>query len=450
MLKVSKILIDRQENPAALSEPTPYLGWQLESDLQNVHQTAYRICIRDGLMPFWDSGRITDSESAAVRYAGPPLNEECHYTLELTVWDNHGESAQGKAEFSTALFAPRFLTAQWITHTLAENHSECPVFVRHFSAEPVQKARLYLSACGIYTVRLNGQEVSQDWFAPGWTEYASRLQYQVYDVTALIQPENTLEITTANGWYAGYLNGTRQMYGKQTVIFAELSLTCMDSHRVTVATDVRWQWYLGQHREAEFYHGERIDRTAVPTAPQPVVLAEDLNAHAPALVPQQCEPVRVLERRAPVQLLHTPDGTPILDFGQNMAGVVRLDWQGSPGQEITLRFAEALTPDGSLYTANLRTAKATDTFVCSGGKDTFVPRFTYHGFRYVSIAGMGGNPPLDAFTALVLGTDAAATAQFSCSSPLVNRLWANIVWGQRSNFVDVPTDCPQRDERLDR
>ena len=312
----------------------------------------------------------------------------------------------------------------------------------------MQKARLYLSACGIYTVRLNGQEVSQDWFAPGWTEYASRLQYQVYDVTALIQPENTLEITTANGWYAGYLNGTRQVYGKQTAIFAELSLTCMDSHRVTVATDARWQWYLGQHREAEFYHGERIDRTAVPTAPQPVVLAEDLNAHAPALVPQQCEPVRVLERRAPVQLLHTPDGTPILDFGQNMAGVVRLDWQGSPGQEITLRFAEALTPDGSLYTANLRTAKATDTFVCSGGKDTFVPRFTYHGFRYVSIAGMGGNPPLDAFTALVLGTDAAATAQFSCSSPLVNRLWANIVWGQRSNFVDVPTDCPQRDERL--
>ena len=448
MLKVSKILIDRQENPAALSEPTPYLGWQLESDRRNVHQTAYRICIRDGLMPFWDSGRITGSESAAVRYAGPPLNEECHYTLELTVWDNHGESAQGKAEFSTALFAPRFLTAQWITHTLADNHSECPVFVRHFSAEPVQKARLYLSACGIYTVRLNGQEVSQDWFAPGWTEYASRLQYQVYDVTALIQPENTLEITTANGWYAGYLNGTRQVYGKQTAIFAELSLTCMDSHRVTVATDARWQWYLGQHREAEFYHGERIDRTAVPTAPQPVVLAEDLNAHAPALVPQQCEPVRVLERRAPVQLLHTPDGTPILDFGQNMAGVVRLDWQGSPGQEITLRFAEALTPDGSLYTANLRTAKATDTFVCSGGKDTFVPRFTYHGFRYVSIAGMGGNPPLDAFTALVLGTDAAATAQFSCSSPLVNRLWANIVWGQRSNFVDVPTDCPQRDERL--
>lgn len=120
-------LIDRQENPAALSEPTPYLGWQLESDRQNVHQTAYQICIRDGLMPFWDSGRITDSESAAVRYAGPPLNEECHYTLELTVWDNHGESAQGKAEFSTALFAPRFLTAQWITHTLADNHSECPV-----------------------------------------------------------------------------------------------------------------------------------------------------------------------------------------------------------------------------------------------------------------------------------------------------------------------------------
>ena len=205
----------------------------------------------------------------------------------------------------------------------------------------MQKARLYLSACGIYTVRLNGQEVSQDWFAPGWTEYASRLQYQVYDVTALIQPENTLEITTANGWYAGYLNGTRQVYGKQTAIFAELSLTCMDSHRVTVATDARWQWYLGQHREAEFYHGERIDRTAVPTAPQPVVLAEDLNAHAPALVPQQCEPVRVLERRAPVQLLHTPDGTPILDFGQNMAGVVRLDWQGSPGQEITLRFCRS-------------------------------------------------------------------------------------------------------------
>ena len=189
MLKVSKILIDRQENPAALSEPTPYLGWQLESDRRNVHQTAYRICIRDGLMPFWDSGRITGSESAAVRYAGPPLNEECHYTLELTVWDNHGESAQGKAEFSTALFAPRFLTAQWITHTLAENHSECPVFVRHFSAEPVQKARLYLSACGIYTVRLNGQEIA--------SHRGGFLPFEA-DITALAQPGETVTLEVDN------------------------------------------------------------------------------------------------------------------------------------------------------------------------------------------------------------------------------------------------------------
>ena len=185
MLKVSKILIARQENPAALSEQPPYQGWQLESARQNVHQSAYQICIRDGLMPFWDSGRITDSESAAVRYAGPPLNEECRYTLELTVWDNHGESAQGKAEFSTALFAPRFLTAQWITHTLAENHSECPVFVRHFSSEPVQKARLYLSACGIYTVRLNGQEIA--------SHRGGFLPFEA-DITALAQPGETVTL----------------------------------------------------------------------------------------------------------------------------------------------------------------------------------------------------------------------------------------------------------------
>lgn len=445
MLTIRELLVDHQTAPAALAVPRPALNWKLQSDRTNVYQEAYRLVLREGGETVWDSGRVKSAESVAVRYDGPPLREETSCTLALTVWDNQGGQADAEISFRTARFTPQGLTGRWVTHGLTENNSECPVFVRRFSAGPAVRASLCLSACGIYTATLNGQPVSADWFAPGWTEYGSRIQYQTYDVTPLIRPQNTLEVTVANGWYAGYLNGTRQIYGQKTALFAELCLLYADGRRETVATDDRWQWYLGESRAAEFYHGETIDRTAAPAAPQPVaVLEKDLRC----LVPQQSEPVRVAQTLAPAALLHAPDGTPILDFGQNLAGVVELTADGAPGQRITLRFAEALDRDGTLYTANLRTARATDVFVCRGGRETFCPRFTFHGFRYVSVDGMGAEPPLTAFRALALSSALRPAAEFSCSHPLVNRLWSNIQWSQRCNFIDVPTDCPQRDERL--
>ena len=198
-------------------------------------------------------------------------------------------------------------------------------------------------------------------------------------------------------------------------------------------------------RYAEFYHGETVDSTAVPADPVPAAVFDGMDNTR--LVAQQNEPVRIVEKRAPIALLHTPKGETVLDFGQNLSGVVELTVNGTPGQTIVLRHAEVLDRDGNFYTENLRTAKATDTFVCKGGEETFRPRFTYHGFRYVAVEGLE-EIDLSEICACVLRSNYGTTAAFECSNPLVNQLWSNICWGMGDNFVDIPTDCPQRDERL--
>lgn len=446
MLTIKELKVCHRTAPIGLDE-LPSFGWVLQSDKKNVLQNAYRLTVRTGDELVWDSGMEESRESISVSYEGAALIPNTIYQVHLTVWDNCSETAEAATCFETGILANTNFSAQWITHTLPEKETACPVFVKHFDAAAPVLALLYVSACGIYDAAINGNPVSRDFFAPGWTNYRCRLQYQTYDVTKLLEEHNTLEITVAPGWYAGYLNGEGQnhFYGDRVAAFAELHLWYSDGSREIIGTDETWHVTTGPVQCAEFYHGETVDNSISPAAPTSAVLFDGMDRSR--LIAQQNEPVRIVEKRSPIALIHTPNGDTVLDFGQNLSGVVELTVHGTPGQKIILRHAEILDKDGNFYTANLRTAKATDTFICKGGKETFRPRFTYHGFRYVAVKGLE-EIDLSKIRACVLRSDYTPAATFDCSNKLVNQLWSNICWSMGDNFVDIPTDCPQRDERL--
>lgn len=309
---------------------------------------------------------------------------------------------------------------------------------KKFTAYAGEKATLRTTALGLYFAELNGVRVGDAYLTPGWTSYNKMLQVQEYDVSALIKEgENVLTLTVGEGWYCGGLTWEkkRNFYGEQSAVCADLVL----SDR-TVSTDESFSARESFIRESGIYDGETQDFTA---QLKPLTVCE-IAFDKSVLVPQISEPVRGIERLAVKEMIHTPAGELVYDFGQNMAGVVEIktpeDFEGT----LTLQFAEILV-NGNFYTDNLRDAKATDTFKVKGAK-TLSPEFTFHGFRYMKLT--GAELPKENVTAIVRHTDMKRTGHVRTSNARFNRLMENVVWGQKGNFVDVPTDCPQRDERL--
>ncbi len=451
MLSLYDFTVEYREDPIGIDCAAPRFGWKLKSDDRDTVQSFYQIQVtNEHGAACWDSGRIDGARSIAVPYAGNPLCPRTSYQVHVTVTDNHGGTASIFGSFETGLMEPpKNFTAQYITHGFADDLEPAAVFVKSFRAEkPVRRARLYATALGVYEFTLNGKSVSDVKLAPGWTCYHKRLQYQTYDLTPYIREENQIAFTVGNGWYKGILGfyNTGSHYGERTALLAQIELTYEDGAAEIIPTDGTWRSTTGPIRYSEWYHGETIDLSL---DEQETVPAKNYEHSKDILVAQQCEPVRVTQRLPAVELLRTPNGETVLDFGQNLAGVVEARVKYPKGTVLTLRHGEALDENGNLYTKNLRTAKATDAFICSGGEDVFLPRFTCHGFRYV---GIEASAPVELdpgdFTACVVGSDLKQTGFFESNNPLVNRLWKNIDWTQRSNFVDVPTDCPQRDERL--
>ncbi|MBM4062283.1 MAG: rhamnosidase [Planctomycetes bacterium] len=314
--------------------------------------------------------------------------------------------------------------------------------------EPPRRATLYASALGLYEVELNGRKVGDAFFAPGWTDYDKRVYYQAYDVTAAVRAgANALAVLLADGWHSGYVGygHARDHYGERTRARVQLVLEHADGSTQVVASDGSWRASTGPLREADFLMGEVCDMTFAPGPPEPVVVSESkalLQRHPG-------EPVRAIAELRPVSIKQAGDDTWVCDLGQNVAGFARLQVQGRRGQRITLRFAERLNPDGTIYTTNLRSARATDVYVCAGtGVETWQPRFTFHGFQYVEVRGLGKAPEPGTITGVALSSDTPMGGEFACSDPMVDKLVSNIRWTQRMNFIDVPTDCPQRDERL--
>lgn len=324
--------------------------------------------------------------------------------------------------------------------------AECPVFSRAFSVDKaLRSAKLTITAAGVYEAQLNGQRVGDFFLAPGWTTYEKRLQVQEYDVTTMLRSENRLSVTVGSGWFNGTIARQCKPEGVPVLLLAELKMDYTDGTTSCIYTDRNWQTTESAIRYADIYNGETFDAAFEDENPVPAV---EQDFPKTQLIPQEGEIVRLHERLKPVRVIHTPAGETVLDFGQEVTGILQLTVNARRGDHITLRTAEMLDRDGNFYIENYREAKSTMQLFCRDGLQTWQPALTYYGFRYIRVEGWPGEPDPQAFTAIAAYSDMRRTGALNCGVQKVNRLFENIVWGQKGNFLDVPTDCPQRNERL--
>lgn len=454
----------------------PRFNWKLGSDRRNTVQTAYRLQVAAGggsfESPLWDSGKVDSDRSIQVYYEGPALEPRTLYYYRVKVWDGAGRESDWSREewWETALGSSASAEewqARWITPDPARiGPAEKAAFLlrRSFTLRSgIREARIYASAAGLYELYLNGQRVGEDLFTPGWTAYESRLQYQTYDVTGhLREGGNALGVQLGDGWYKSPLTwqeGLSNLYGDRRAVLLQLHVRYEDGTEETVGTDGTWRSATGPVLLSELYEGEIYDagleRRGWSRAEYDAsdwAGTEVLELPYSTLVPQENWPVRVTEVLKPQQVVRTPDGATLLDMGQNMVGRIRMRLAAPKGAVVRLTHAEVLDKEGNFYAENLRSAKQVLKYTASGdGEEEYAPAFTFMGFRFVKVEGLENwtdERYLNSFTGEVIHSDMPRTGEFECSDPLVNRLQANILWGQRGNFLDVPTDCPQRDERL--
>jgi len=470
---ISNLTCEYQINPLGIDVLQPRLSWQMQSDRRGVYQIAYQILaaseeasLASGQALLWDSGKVETDQSIQVPYHGPtPVSGQRIY-WKVRVWDERGEQAESSpAWWEMGLLAGSDWQANWITPDWDEDISRpqpSPLLRRTFDVEgDLVSARIYATSLGLYELRLNGQRVGDAVLTPGWTSYEHRLQYQTYDVTDLLRDgENAMGVILGDGWYRGYMGftGERNLYGDRLALLLQLKLTFEDGRIQIITSDEWWRATPGPIQMSDIYMGEIYDaRLEKPGWDQADF--DDSNwrgvcrlDHPKDNIVAQVGPlVTRQETIRPLHILHSPKGETILDFGQNMVGWVKMRVLGPAGTTITLRHAEVLDQQGNLYTENLRMADQIACYTLKGLPDAdelFEPHFTFHGFRYVSVEGFPGGPTPENFTGVVLHSATPTTGTFECSNPLINQLQHNIVWGQKGNFVDVPTDCPQRDERL--
>lgn len=445
MLTVRTFTCENQRALCVTDEPAPRFGFSLDSDRPGA--ALRRAVLTVG------GWRVETEQQIGIPYEGPPLKPFTRYAAELTVEDDAGETAKAGLEFETGRLDTPW-SAEWISdgaYSFTEK-KVAPVpmtFRRTFHLEKeIRSARIYATAMGVYQLSLNGARVGEEYFAPGFTSYKTNLQYQTYDVTARLRTDNTLTAVVAGGWAVGPFVYTRKnrITASRQALLLELRVVYADGSEAVIGTDRNWQVTEdGPLREADFYDGEVYDAAVEASACSWRSAAPEKLRVNPAIRAARGVPVKAHEEFTPLSCIHVGESL-VYDFGQNFAGVVRLKINGKKGQKILVRHAEILNPDGTLNTAFLRTAKARLEYTCADGVQTYSPRFTYMGFRYVSVEGIAEENI--EVSAVALYSDVAENGGFSCSNELLNQLQSNIRWGAKSNFVDIPTDCPQRDERM--
>lgn len=492
MTTITNLHCEYRTNPLGIDVTTPRLGWQLVTDrteqAPGARQTAYRIfaasdasLLHEKTADLWDSGKIESDQSIQVAYAGKKLVSRQRVHWKVTVWDELGVANESEpAWFEIGLLKPGDWKAKWIGARLTggpRTNVPAPYLRKSFvlrgeeqgyspdastPASKVKSARLYVTALGLYECSLNGQRVGDDVLTPGWTDYHKRVQYQVYDVTCMLQEgENVLGAILGDGWAAGHVGmGARQKYVDRPRLLAQLEITLTDGSKRMIITDRSWKHQFGPLLENDLLMGEAYDaRLEMPGWDRPQfddkgwLGVARFDHPGMAIVATNGPTVRRIEKlkpiSAPVEKGNFIHRSHIFDLGQNMVGWVRFKGSAPAGTTITLHFAEVLNPDGTLYTTNLRAARATDYYTFKGkGEEIWEPRFTFHGFRYVEVVDYPGPITDETITGVVIHSEMVQTGEFTCSDPLINQLQHNILWGQKGNFVDVPTDCPQRDERL--
>lgn len=469
-VKIARLFSENLVEPMGLGVRQPRFTWQLEGTVRNTKQTAYQLQVYAHDQLVWDSGKIQSDSSVFVAYRGPALESNTHYRWAVTVWDNHtGHAARSDlASFHTGLFSQADWKAKWITPGFAVDSLDkpdpdlerpSPYLRKTFAtAKTVKSATLFATAHGLYEAYVNGKRVGDQYFTPGWTSYHNRLQYQAYDVTSLLGKRNAISVMLASGWFRGNIGWgrTTNFYGNHVALLLQLEITYTDGTTATVVSDESWKVSTGKITYSEMFHGEHIDFALEKdgwmtpgyddTDWQNAKLGDfDKNN----LVATQSEGVREREVFKPKSIFVTPKGEHVIDFGQNLTGWIRMKAQGKAGHEIKLYHAEVLDSAGNFFTENLRSAKAEDIYRLKDDKATTLqPHFTFHGFRYVKVVDYPGVMDPENFEAVALYSDIDETGHFTCSNPLLNQLQSNIQWGQKGNFLDIPTDCNQRNERL--
>lgn len=471
VVTLTDLTCEHLTNPIGIAEKQPRFSWKLTGEGRNIRQTAYEIRVATAAdfaakTRVWESGKIDSDESILQTFKGI-VRSRTRYFWQVRVWTASGQASAWSA---TAFFETGFLSnsewqAQWIELPNDTIRTPPAISMRKtfLLKKKIIEARAYVTAHGLYELYLNGKKVGDDVLTPGWTSYNRRLQYQVYDVTTLLaQGQNAVGALLGRGWYSGSLGweGKWAIFGQQRGLLCQIYVHYADGSEEIIKSDASWKaTQEGEIRMADIYNGETVDGRKIMRGWSearfddknwlPVQIGHYTFDN---LIASVSVPIKRIQELKPQRIFRTPKGTLVADFGQNMVGWVRLKIKGSAGTTVTMQHAEVLDKFGEFYTANLRAAQATATYILRGDNEDeiYEPRFTFFGFRYLSIEGLPSSTVLtaDNLTAFVVHSDIKPMGDFSCSNLLINQLQHNIQWGQKGNFLDVPTDCPQRDERL--
>lgn len=467
--KVVRVRFEHRREALGIGTPTPRVCWWIETPVEGWTQVAYEMeAVTPSGAPYGQTGRVASSESALVDWPFKPLASRQRVMVRVRVWGSDGEvSAWSEpASVEAALLDPGDWTAQFVRPAWDEDPADpepAPLLRKTFTLnKKVRQARLYITALGLYEASLNGRTVGDEVMAPGWTSYHDRLRYQIFDVTELLQEgENALGAMLGEGWFRGRLGfggGRSAIYGDRVALLAQLEVEYEGGEIERIVTDESWRAQPGPILANSIYDGETYDaRRELPGWSEPGfddsgwADVEPVRWDFETLFAPLGPPVRRTETLVPKEIFESPSGRTLVDFGQNLVGWLRVTVSGPEGQTITLRHAEVLE-DGELGTRPLRHAKATDHYTLRGSEagdpEVWEPRFTFHGFRYAEVEGWPGELTRDDIRAVVCHSDMERIGWFECSEPLINRLHENAVWSMRGNFLSIPTDCPQRDERL--
>ncbi len=474
-VRVDSLKVEMQENPQGVSTSTPRFSWQITSNQPDLQQESYHIQVagseqdlEKGNNLLWDSGIVADDESILIPYTGETLSPREVYYWRVKVTTNQGETAWSKINhWSMALPDNAGWQAKWIGENALSNPGETDkgntrLAARYLrkpfdSKQKVKRAVLYISGQGAYEAYINGKRVSDDVLAPTVSWYPEKVYYNVYDVTSLIQRDsNLLGVKLGNGRYFGMRESPTQVFGFPRLL-AQLEIEYNDGSTDVIVSDESWKvTSRGPIIANNEFDGEEYDaRMELPgwdkinyddTTWKQVDI---MSAPGGTLTAQPNPNIRVQEELTPVAITKLTDGKFILDMGQNMVGWIKINrLKGKKDQPVTMRFAEILNPDGTLYMANLRSAKVTDIYTPSKDGDfSWEPSFVFHGFRFVEISGLDYQPELSDFTGRVIYDQMETTGQFETSDETINQIFKNAYWGIRGNYRGMPTDCPQRDER---
>ncbi|MBN1457262.1 MAG: glycoside hydrolase family 78 protein [Sedimentisphaerales bacterium] len=471
-LSVYDLKCEYKTDPIGIDPAKPRLSWKIRSSVRAEEQSAYHIRaagnpedLASEANLIWEAKKVKSDQSTHVVYQGSPLTSRQRIWWQVRVWDNHGNLSDWSepALWEMGLLKPDDWAADWIEPVLKEDMNSsnpCPMIRKQFEVDrEVKSARAYITCLGLYEMQLNGEKVGDQVFTPGWTSYHNILQYQTYDITSMIKPgANCFGAILGDGWYRGRLawGKSRNLYGEKVALLAQIEIVYQDGSREIITTDKSWKAATGPILFSDIYDGELYDaRLEKVDWSKPgfddsswssVTVA---NHSKDILVAPAGPPVKKIEQIKPVKIFTTPAGETVVDMGQNMVGWIRLNVQGPTGTKVKLRHAEVLDRNGNFYTENLRNARQTVEYILKGqGPESYEPCFTFQGFRYVAVEGWPGELSLDNLTGIVVHSDITPIGTFECSNPMLNQLQHNIKWGQKGNFLDVPTDCPQRDERL--